>query len=156
VDELDRKLLKLLQNNLPITPEPYKDLALSLHIDQKEVLYRVKKLKEKGIIRRIGGVFDSRKLGYKSTLCAMSVPRERLREVKEIVNSYPGVTHNYLREHSLNMWFTLIEPSQEKLERTISEISQKTGLPVRNLPALRLFKIKVEFQIPKGEDNLAE
>ena len=153
VNDLDRNLLKFLQNNFPITPEPFKDLALYFEVTEEEILERVRKLKEKGIIRRIGGVCDSRKLGYKSTLCAMSVPQERLQETTEIVNSYLGVTHNYLREHHLNMWFTLIAPSQKKLEQIIFEITTKTGLPVKSLPASRIFKIKVEFEIPEGEDN---
>jgi len=151
VDLLDRSLLELLQNDFSITPEPYKELALTLQVSQEEVIDRIKKLKKAGIIRRLGVVFDSRKLGYKSTLCAMSVPEERLQGVEEIVNSYSGVTHNYLRENSFNMWFTIIASSQSKLERIIAEISQKTGLKILNLPALKLFKIKVKFQIPEGE-----
>lgn len=156
LEQIDRELLKLLQNKFPLTPEPFKDLALNLGITQEEVIERIENLKQNGIIRRLGGVFDSRKLGYKSTLCAISVPEDRLDEVKDIVNGYTEVTHNYLRNHKLNMWFTVIASSTEKLNSIIKEISKQTGLEIRNFPASNVYKIKVQFKIPKRGESFAE
>ncbi|MDD2421921.1 MAG: Lrp/AsnC family transcriptional regulator, partial [Heliobacteriaceae bacterium] len=107
----------------------------------------VQKLKERGIIRRIGGVFDSRRLGYRATLCALKVPPDRVDAVAAIVNGYPGVTHNYLREHEYNMWFTLIAPTAAKMAAIIAEIKARTGCELQNLPASRVFKIKVDLPV---------
>lgn len=147
IDDLDRRLLNIIQMSFPLSVEPFKALADELGTTEEEVLNRVQKLKDMGIIRRIGGIFDSRKLGYKSTLCAMKVPEDRVEEVAAIVNSYTGVTHNYLREHDYNLWFTLIAPSQEDIEKIHEEMRAKTGCEVRNLPATRFFKIKVNFNL---------
>lgn len=148
VDEIDKKLLLLLQDGLPLSPKPYHELADTLNISVDEVFKRIYKMKNLGVIRRISGVFNSWKLGYKSTLCAARVPEHKIEMVKEIVNSFPGVTHNYLREHTLNMWFTLIEPSEEEIEETIVEIEKNTGLQVIEFPAQKIYKINAKFQIP--------
>jgi hypothetical protein len=93
-------------------------------------------------------VFDSKKLGYHSTLVAMRVPPEKIEETARIVSSYNGVTHNYEREDKFNLWFTLIAESKEKIEEIIAEIRQKTGISdILNLPAIRLYKIKVNFDL---------
>ncbi|KAB2954595.1 Lrp/AsnC family transcriptional regulator [Heliorestis acidaminivorans] len=147
LDELDRRLLNIVQSSFPVSAEPYKVLAEQMATTEEEIMNRINKLKEEGIIRRVGGVFDSRKLGYKSSLCAMKVPVDKLKEAEEIINSYPGVTHNYLREHDYNMWFTLISPSEEAMEETLDEMRAKSGCEIRNLPATRFFKIKVDFKL---------
>jgi len=151
MDVINHKLLEIIQDGFPISPEPYKDLAIALGISEEEVIDRVRKLQERGIIRRLGAIFDSRKLGYKSTLCAIKVPEEQIARVAEIINSYPGVTHNYLREHDYNMWFTLIAPSKEHIDKICDEIILKSGIDdLMQLPAKRFFKIKVKFSM-KGE-----
>jgi len=156
MDKIDKRLLTIIQKDLPICSHPYQKIGEKLGISEEEVIERVRKLKEAGIIRRMGGVFDSRKLGYKSTLCAMEVPRDKLEEVVQVVNKYVGITHNYLRPHQYNLWFTLITPSKDKLEKVITEIEEQSGLKVYNLPALKLFKIKVNFSVPglEGEKNI--
>jgi DNA-binding Lrp family transcriptional regulator len=99
-----------------------------------------------GIIRRIGANFTSRKLGYTSTLCAARVPPEKLARFAEVVNHYPGVTHNYLRRHRFNVWFTLIAESRERLAGILDEIRQASGVDeILSLPAQEVFKIKVDF-----------
>ncbi|MFZ7102357.1 MAG: AsnC family transcriptional regulator [Peptococcaceae bacterium] len=148
MDCIDKQLLTIIQKDFPVCPQPFQELGKILGISENETIERVKKLKELGIIRRLGGIFDSRKLGYRSTLCAMEVPKEKLAEVSAVVNQYLGVTHNYLRNHPYNIWFTLITPSDEHLKKVIGEIENKTGLKVFNLPALKIFKIKVNFQVP--------
>jgi DNA-binding Lrp family transcriptional regulator len=148
MDSTDKNLINRVQSNFPITSRPYRQLAEELGISEQEVIDRLAKLKQRGIIRRFGAVFDSQKLGFTSTLAAISVPPERVDEVAAIINSYPRVTHNYLRNDHYNMWFTLAAESPERLKQIIEEIKQKTGISeVLELPALKLFKIKVDFQL---------
>jgi DNA-binding Lrp family transcriptional regulator len=105
----------------------------------------VRALRQKGVIRRIGANFSSQVLGWQSTLCAARVPEDKVEAFVAEVNRHPGVTHNYLRQHSYNVWFTFIGPSMEAVRAALAEITQATGIPVLNLPAERLFKIKVDF-----------
>jgi DNA-binding Lrp family transcriptional regulator len=106
----------------------------------------VERLKDSGIIRRIGASFSSRAVGFSSTLCAARVPRRKMRKFISVVNSYPGVTHNYEREGDYNIWFTLIAPSGKRINEILAEISQKTGITdILNLPASKIFKIAVDF-----------
>jgi DNA-binding Lrp family transcriptional regulator len=148
LDELDRIILNEIQSNLPIAPRPYQVLAEKLKCSEEEIIRRVQKMKDREVIRRIGANCNSRKLGYTSTLCAAKVPLDLMERFIEVVNSYTGVTHNYRREHEYNIWFTLIAPSTEAIKRILGEISQRTGVEeVISLPAERLFKIQVDFEV---------
>ncbi len=148
LDRLDKRLLNLVQSHFPVVCQPYQELAKILGTSEEEVLARLQKLMEKGIIRRLGPIFDSSKLGYSGTLCAVRVPSEKVREVAEVINSFPGVTHNYLRNHSYNMWFTLLAESPEKLQAVLEEIKERTGITdILNLPAQKVFKIRVNFPL---------
>ena len=146
LDRKDRLILNEIQRNFPVTHRPFLALARKLGMKEKEILARVQKLKEVGIIRRIGASFSSNAVGFSSTLCAAKVPLRKVEEFVAVVNSYPGVTHNYEREGDYNIWFTLIAPSKRKIERILGEISRKTGIKnILNLPASRTFKIAVDF-----------
>lgn len=148
IDAADRKLLNLIQRNFPLVPEPYRELARMLGVSEENILERLERLKREGIIRRLGGFFESRKLGYCGTLCALKVPPERIEEVAAFINRYPGVTHNYLRDYKYNMWFTLLAESTEKLEQIIREI--KDAIKIQDfleLPAVKIFKINVNFEL---------
>ena len=148
LDAIDRKLLNLVQTQFPIVKEPYKQLAQQLDITEEEVLKRLASLQQRDIIRRLGGIFNSRSLGYKGTLVGMKVPAERLDETAAVINSYPGVTHNYLRDHEYNMWFTILADSPEKVEKILQEITTKTGISeILNLPAEKYFKVMVNFDV---------
>lgn len=148
LDTIDRKLLNLVQTQFPIVKEPYKQLAQQLNITEKEVLKRLESLQKRDIIRRLGGIFNSRSLGYKGTLVGMKVPEERLDEAAAVINSYPGVTHNYLRDHEYNMWFTILADSPERVEKILQEITTKTGITeILNLPAEKYFKVMVNFDV---------
>jgi len=148
MDTTDKNLLNLIQSNFPITSEPYKEIGIKLGISEAEVIQRLTNLKTNRIIRRIGATFDSKKLRYQSTLCAMKVPEERLDEVAKLVNSYPGITHNYLRNHDYNMWFTLITESEKKQNDILQEIQEKSGITdLLNLPAVRFLKVRVDFKL---------
>jgi DNA-binding Lrp family transcriptional regulator len=152
LDKLEQRVLEIIQQGFPIASRPYEELARQMDSTEDVVFNAVQSLCRKGIIRRLGGSFDSRKIGYKSTLAALSVPEDRLEEVVEVVNSYPGVTHNYEREGKYNVWFTLIEPSEEKIRSTITEIEDRTGLIVLNMPATHVFKIKVDFDLGDNDE----
>lgn len=147
-DQIDRKLLNLIQANFPLSPEPYREIGEALGISEEEVLSRIGKMIDSGLIRRLGGIFDSRKLGYQGTLCAMRVEENLIDKVAAAINSYPGVTHNYLREHDYNMWFTAMAQSKEKLEEMLNQIKKDTGInEILVLPAQKLFKIRVNFEL---------
>ncbi|MCL5780087.1 transcriptional regulator [Desulforamulus profundi] len=152
LDHLDRRLLNLVQSDFPICPQPYQVLAEQLGITEQEVLQRLERLMQQDVIRRLGGVFDSRKLGYKGTLCAVKVPQDRIDEVAAVINSYLGITHNYLRDHEYNMWFTILAQSPAKVEQILKEIKEKTGIEdIINLPSQRFFKVLVNFDV-RDED----
>ena len=145
MDAYDRKILDVIQSNYPISARPYADVGAQVGLTEAEVLARVRALRHKGVIRRIGANFSSQVLGWQSTLCAARVPEDKVEAFVAEVNRHPGVTHNYLRQHSYNVWFTFIGPSMEAVRAALAEITEATGIPVLNLPAERLFKIKVDF-----------
>ncbi|MCF8110257.1 MAG: AsnC family transcriptional regulator [Desulfobacteraceae bacterium] len=148
IDDIDKALLNRIQSDFPIDARPFAKIGDELGLSENEVIERIRRLKEKEIIRRIGGNFSPEKLGYVSTLCAGRVPPEKLDYFTSIVNSYPGVTHNYLRNNSFNVWFTFIAPTSEDIEKSLAEISEKTGIrEILNLPATRVYKIRAHFNL---------
>ena len=148
MDDIDRRLLNLIQEDFPLTGEPFAEVGRRLGIGGAEVLERIGRLKEEGIIRRIGAVFDLRQLGFASTLCAARVPEEKIREFVKVVNACPGVTHNYRRDDEYNIWFTLIAPGEEELAETLAGIKEKTGIDdILSLRASRTFKINARFEM---------
>jgi len=153
LDRTDIKILQIIQSDFPLTSRPFAAIAESLGITESEVLERIDQMQKSGVIRRLGGLFDSRKIGYTGTLCAMRVPQDQLARVAKIVNAYPGVTHNYIRNHDYNMWFTLLAESEARINSTINEIKTKTGLAdILNLPAVNIFKIRVNFNLSEVQD----
>ena len=123
-------------------------MADELGLTEKEVLERVVRLKADGIIRRIGGNFVPGKLGFVSTLCAARVIADKIEHFTEVVNRYPGVTHNYQRDNKYNVWFTFISPSMDEIEANLKKIAEETGVSdMLNLPATKVFKIKAQFDV---------
>lgn len=148
MDDTDRAILNEIQSDFPLTPRPYREVGKRFRLSESEVLERVKRLKAEGIIRRIGGNFNSRRLNFTSTLCAARVPKEKMERFVQLVNSYPGVTHNYLRNHDYNVWFTFIAPNMPQIDDALEEISNATGVTeIINLPAVKQFKIRVDFEV---------
>jgi DNA-binding Lrp family transcriptional regulator len=148
MDEIDRVILNRIQSDFPLTSRPFLQIGREAGITEKEALRRVKRLKQSGIIRRIGAEFNSRKLGYASTLCAARVAEGEIPRFVELINTYPGVTHNYRRRHRYNIWFTFIAESKEKIGQYLKEIRDRSGISdILDLPALRLFKLKVDLKI---------
>ncbi|MDE5682340.1 MAG: Lrp/AsnC family transcriptional regulator [Mailhella sp.] len=145
LNDADKKILDIIQSNFPLSSRPYKVIGDEIGMDEEEVLANVLNLKKQGIIRRLGANFQSKKLGFRSTLCAAKVPDDKLDLFIQEVNAKKGVTHNYLRKHEYNVWFTLIGPSWENVCETLAGITAKTGIEILNLPATKLFKIRVDF-----------
>jgi siroheme decarboxylase len=158
LDELDRKLLNLLQGRFPIATRPYAHVAELAGVPEQEVLDRTKRLLDERIIREITPIFDTRVLGYSSMLVAAKVDPENPWRAAKIINSHPGVSHNYLRDHDFNLWFTVAtEPdSPLGLDGTLEVLQRLTGAEsIRQLPTLRLFKIRMDLEMEKGTEALA-
>ncbi len=147
MDHSEARLLNVIQSDFPVTPRPYKDLGAALDFSEKEIIEGMRRLREKGYIRRIGGKFDSGKMGFVSTLCAAKVPEDRIDSFVKVVNAYPEVTHNYLRDNYYNIWFTFVASKNKLIQRYIGEIIEKTGIiEIINLPAVKRFKVFVNFE----------
>ncbi len=148
MDDTDKAILNRIQSNFPIASRPYLAIGDEFGLTEQEVIDRLSRLKEIGIIRRIGGNFVPAKLGFVSTLCAARVPEEKLELFAEAVNRFSGVTHNYQRENKYNVWFTFIAPSREIIAENLETISRQTGVEeIIDLPATKVFKIRAKFDL---------
>ena len=149
LDTMDKRILDIIQTDFPLESRPYAIIAERLGITEQEALDRVNALRKSRLIRRLGANFQSAKLGFRSTLCAAKVPEDKLDAFIAEVNRHVGVTHNYLRRHAYNVWFSAIGPSWEAVCAMLDDITAKTGIPILNLPATKLYKIRVEsFSLP--------
>jgi DNA-binding Lrp family transcriptional regulator len=159
LSDLDRKLLDLMQGSFPIAARPYEAIALEAGISEDEVLSSVERLLKDRIIRQVTPIYDTRALGYGSMLVAAKVDPEHPWRAAKIVNSHPGVSHNYLRNHEFNMWFTLAveEDSKLGLQGTLDVLQELTGAEsIRQLPTLKLFKIRMDLEMSGDTDTLAK
>lgn len=148
LDKIDKEILNVIQGDFPISADPYGEIGKKAGISGTEALGRVRGLINRGIVRKIGPFFDAKKMGYMSTLCAVQVPVELIRDAVAVINGFAEVTHNYLRAGKPNLWFTVIAESEDRIERILSEISTKASIgPIHNLPAKKTFKIKVDLKI---------
>jgi siroheme decarboxylase len=158
LDETDKRLMNLLQSSFPLDPEPFALVASEAELDLDDVLARTQRLLEGRIIREITPIFDTRALGYESMLVAAKVDSEHPQRAAQIVNSHPGVSHNYLRTHEFNLWFTIATPPDSKLglPGTLEALMAETGAEsMRELPTLTLFKINMNLEMEKGTEALA-
>jgi siroheme decarboxylase len=158
LDETDKRLMNLLQSSFPLDPEPFALVASEAELELDDVLTRTKRLLDERIIREITPIFDTRALGYDSMLVAAKVDSEHPHRAAQIVNSHPGVSHNYLRTHDFNLWFTIATPpdSELGLAGTLEALMRETGAEsMRELPTLTLFKINMNLEMEKGTDALA-
>ena len=151
LDAIDKKILDIIQTDFPLVSRPYLKIGESLDITEEEAFDRVCKMRESGIIRRLGANFQSSSLNHVSTLCAARVPAGKMKSFIEKVNALEGVTHNYERDHEWNVWFTLISPSREERRDILAGLIRETGVEIMDLPATRLFKIKIDF--PMGDSR---
>ncbi len=148
LDEVDKKMLRILQKEFPLVEQPFLTVAEKCGIKEEEAIARIQKLKDNGLIRRIGAVFDGVALGRASTLCAARVPEEKLGKFVNTVNAFPGVTHNYRRNNDYNVWFTVNAENEEELTMFILQIKKQTGVSdILDMRAVRTFKINASFDI---------
>jgi len=158
LDDLDRKLLNLMQGQFPLAPRPYAAVAAKAEVTEAEVMARVQRLLDDRIIRQVTPIYDTRAFGYGSMLVAAKVDPEHPWRAATIINSHPGVSHNYLRNHEFNMWFTIAveEDSVLGLQGTLDLLQELTGAEsIRQLPTLKLFKIRMDLEMEAGTDRLA-
>jgi DNA-binding Lrp family transcriptional regulator len=146
LSSLEKRLLNEYQKGFPLTETPYADIARELGASEALVLEILKKLKDQGYISRVGPVFKPRKVGA-STLAAMAVPEERLRQVASIISSYEEVNHNYEREHAFNLWFVVTARDAGHLHEVLKEMEARTGLAIMDLPLEQQFHIDLGFPL---------
>ncbi|HMM48382.1 MAG TPA: AsnC family transcriptional regulator [Miltoncostaeaceae bacterium] len=149
-DDVDRELLNVLQAGIALVRDPYREVGERIGMGEDEVLHRLARLKDAGIIRQLSAIFDTRALGYTSTLVAARYPTERLFDAAALIGGHPGVSHNYRRTHDFNLWFTLaVAPdTQIGLERTLDLLADATDAEsMRMLPTLELYKINVQLDM---------
>jgi DNA-binding Lrp family transcriptional regulator len=159
LDDADRRLMNLLQSRFPLAREPFAPIAEQAEMDLDDLMERTQRLLDKRIIREITPIFDTRALGYSSMLVAAKVDSEHPQRPAKIVNSHPGVSHNYLRTHDFNLWFTIATPpdSELGLEGTLDALMRETGAEsMRKLPTLTLFKINMNLEMEGGTEALAQ
>jgi siroheme decarboxylase len=159
LDDLDKRLLNLMQGRFPIAPRPYEAVAKEAGITEQEAIQRVKHLLDERIIRQVTPIFDTRALGYSSMLVAAKVDPENPWRAANVINEHPGVSHNYLRNHEFNIWFTIAtEPdSPLGLDGTLEVLSKIAGAEsIRQLPTLKLFKIRMDLEMEGGTEALAK
>jgi siroheme decarboxylase len=148
MDETDKRILNILQSGFPLTAEPFAEIARQVGISENETLERVGRMKDSGVIRRIGAIFESRKLGFASALCAARVPESSLPAFVKTVNAYTGVTHNYRRNHPYNVWFTCIAPTAEALGAFLDDLRDKTNVrDILCMRAVKTFKVNAQFDV---------
>ena len=147
MDEIDKTILNLIQEEFPVTARPFAEIGAQAGISEASALLRVKRLKDEGYIRRIGPVLEPGSLVYVSMLCGVRVEETILMDVVREVNALPGVTHNYEREGELNLWFTVTAKSAEEIDTFLSGLEKRFGLTIHRFPKKRVFKIKTYFPL---------
>jgi siroheme decarboxylase len=150
LNDLDRRLLNLMQGSFPLVPRPFASVAAEAGIEEAQVINRVAELLHERIIRQVTPIYDTRALGYGSMLVAAKVDPEHPWRAAKIINSHPGVSHNYLRNHEFNMWFTLAVEADSRLglNGTLDVLQRLTGAEsIRQLPTLKLFKIRMDLEM---------
>jgi len=158
LDETDKRLMNMLQSNFPLDPEPFALVASEAEMDLDDLLTRTQRLLDERIIREITPIFDTRALGYESMLVAAKVDADNPQRAASVVNAHPGVSHNYLRTHEFNLWFTIATPpdSELGLAGTLDVLMKEAGAEsMRQLPTLTLFKINMNLEMEKGTEALA-
>jgi siroheme decarboxylase len=158
LDELDRRLLNLMQGSFPIAERPYLHVAQLCGVSEQEAMERVSRLLAQRIIRQVTPIFDTRALGYSSMLVAAKVDPEHPHRAAGVINEHPGVSHNYLRNHEFNLWFTIATAPDSRLglDGTLEVLAREAGAEsVRQLPTLKLFKIRMDLEMEGGTDALA-
>lgn len=156
IENVDREICNIVQSDFPLVERPFLKIAEGLGITEDEVMERIIELKRKNIVRQIGAIFDTRRLGYTTTLVAMRIPEKSLDDAAQIINRHPGVSHNYARNGRFNLWFTLAVSPFEDMDETLAKMVKETGAEAtRKMPTIKFFKIGVNFDMVKQESDAA-
>jgi siroheme decarboxylase len=148
LEDADRELLNAVQWNFPIEPRPYAVLGERLGIDEAEVQARVARVKDVGVLRQLSAIFDTRALGYGSSLVAAKIEPDHIDDAAAVISRHPGVSHNYKRNHAYNLWYTIAVPPGDSLEEHIDVLhGESDALVTRKLPTLKLYKIGVKLDM---------
>jgi DNA-binding Lrp family transcriptional regulator len=155
MDLIDRNLLNIIQSKFPLADQPYLAIGQQLGVGEQEIIDRLAELKRQNVVRQISAIFDTRRLGYQTTLVAFAYGPEQLHPGALYINRHPGVSHNYAREGSFyNLWFTLAVPPGGNLEGTILSMARETGaVNHRIMPTIRFFKIGVNFDMVREKSS---
>lgn len=157
LDAHDRKLVNLMQYAFPLSSRPWQALGAQLGLGEAEVMQRVARLRSIGVVRQISPIFDTRKLGYHSSLVAARVDPARIEQAAAVINAHPGVSHNYQRDHFFNLWFTIAVPPEQNLEEQVQRLTERAGVEkVRILPTLKMYKIAVKLDLEQDETRLGK
>ena len=152
MEALDRKILEIVQDGFPLEERPYAALGRLLGVSEEEAFDSVERLRKSGVIRRLGGVYDSRRLGYISRLCTGVVNEDKLEGFAAAVDKIPAITHNYVRSHAYNVWFTVIARSESEIQETVRGLEAETVLhDAHVLSASKMFKINTVMKAASGQ-----
>jgi len=148
MDNLDKEILNEIQWTFPLVAQPFDAIAKKFNISSDVIKSRLTNLKKIGVLRQLSAIFDTRKLGYKSSLIAVQIEKSKLEYVAKKVNQHPGVSHNYERNHEFNLWFTLAVPPGSNLQTEVDKFKKIPGIiKIRMLPTIQLFKIGVKLDL---------
>jgi len=145
MDNLDRMIINQLQGGFPICAEPFTQVSRDLDIDEGILIGRIEALLAAGIINRFGPMYNVEQMGGHYSLVAMRVPDEDVERVAGVINDYPEIAHNYLREHAFNIWFVLAVESPDRKQGLLREIEAATGHTVYDMPKIREFFVGMKF-----------
>ena len=146
MDNIDRDIINTLQDGFPICTSPYKQVAQDLHISEQELITRLQKLLETGVLSRFGPMYHAEQMGGALSLAAVKAPEKDFDNIAKTINALPEVAHNYAREHALNMWFVLATETPQQIQQVISKIEEKTGLTVYNMPKIREYFVGLKLE----------
>jgi len=146
MDDTDRAIVNALQGGFPVSDHPFAEVADALGLTEADLIGRIAAMRAAGVLSRFGPMYNADRFGGHNTLVAMQVPAERFDEVAAQVNSFPEVAHNYQRDHALNMWFVVAGESRAEVDRVLTEVEARTGLPVYDMPKIREFHVGLRFE----------
>jgi DNA-binding Lrp family transcriptional regulator len=155
LNKFQKELCNIIQEPLPLCPAPFAVIAERLDSDEAAVIGQLQELKSLGIIRRFSASINYRALGKVAVLVTAQIPNNDLTTVTCVINALPGVSHNYLRDHEYNLWFTLQADSIEKIEKLLANLSNRLGCEFHSMPATKVFKLRVRFDADFPEKALA-
>jgi siroheme decarboxylase len=147
LDDLERRLINAYQRGMPVSKTPYADVAAGLGVSETDVLAALERLRDKGVLSRVGAVMAPHRAGW-STLAAMAVPPERLDAVAALINSYPEVNHNYERGNAMNLWFVVAGPDEAHVRAVLADMAAASGIAVVDLPLAEAYHIDLGFPLP--------